>query len=111
MNLFLSVHLSSAVRSMFAEFAVLALAAIPAALLALVMLRMPDTARWYVLKGRVVDARRALQLVEPERDVEHELAEISAALKEEHGGTFAEMTPGNPVTSPSSPSHPEMPAH
>ncbi|MGB6208437.1 sugar porter family MFS transporter [Mycobacterium sp.] len=71
--------------------AMLALAAIPAALLAVVMLRMPDTARWYVLKGRVADARRALQLVEPDGDVEHELAEISAALKEEHGGTFAEM--------------------
>jgi MFS transporter, SP family, galactose:H+ symporter len=73
----------------------LGLAAVPAALLTLVMLRMPDTARWYVLKGRVADARRALQLVEPNNDVEFELAEISAALEEESGGrlreTFAEM--------------------
>ena len=29
-------------------------------------MRMPDTARWYVLKGRVDDARRALLRVEPE---------------------------------------------
>jgi MFS transporter, SP family, galactose:H+ symporter len=43
----------------------LALAAVPAALVALLLLRMPDTARWYVLKGRVAEARRALQQVEP----------------------------------------------
>lgn len=73
----------------------LALAAVPAALLTLVMMRMPDTARWYLLKGRVADARRALQLVEPDSDVERELAEISSALTEESGGrlieTVAEM--------------------
>jgi MFS family permease len=32
-----------------------------------------------------------LQLVEPDRDVERELAEISAAIKEESGGRFVEM--------------------
>jgi SP family galactose:H+ symporter-like MFS transporter len=68
----------------------LALAAVPAALVALLLLRMPDTARWYVLKGRVAEARRALQQVEPD-SVERELAEISAALAEESGGTFVEM--------------------
>jgi SP family galactose:H+ symporter-like MFS transporter len=68
----------------------LALAAVPAALVALLLLRMPDTARWYVLKGRVAEARRALQQVEPD-SVERELAEISAALAEECGGTFVEM--------------------
>jgi MFS transporter, SP family, galactose:H+ symporter len=69
----------------------LALAAVPATLLALLMLRMPDTARWYLLKGRVADARRALRLVEPDSsDVERELTEISAALKEESGGRLME---------------------
>jgi sugar porter (SP) family MFS transporter len=68
----------------------LALAAVPAALLTLLMLRMPDTARWYLLKGRVADARQALQLVEPDSDVERELAEISAALTEESGGRLME---------------------
>jgi sugar porter (SP) family MFS transporter len=68
----------------------LALAAVPAALLTLLMLRMPDTARWYLLKGRVADARLALQLVEPDSDVERELAEISAALTEESGGRLME---------------------
>lgn len=70
--------------------AMLALAAVPAALVAMVLFRMPDTARWYVLKGRVTEARRALQLVEPDSDVEGELAEISAALEEESGGRLME---------------------
>lgn len=69
----------------------LGLAAVPATLVAVGLLRMPDTARWYLLKGRVAEARRALQQVEPDRDVERELAEISAALAEESGGTFMEM--------------------
>jgi MFS transporter, SP family, galactose:H+ symporter len=72
----------------------LALAAVPAALVAMLLLRMPDTARWYVLKGRVAEARRALQRVEPDSPdsyVEHELTEISAALAEESGGKFVEM--------------------
>ena len=73
----------------------LALAAVPATLVAPLLLRMPDTARWYLLKGRVAEARRALQRVEPDRDVKRELAEISVALREESGGglmeTAAEM--------------------
>ena len=73
----------------------LALAAVPATLMAPLLLRMPDTARWYLLKGRVAEARRALQRVEPDRDVKRELAEISVALREESGGglmeTAAEM--------------------
>ncbi len=69
----------------------LGLAAVPATLVALLLLRMPDTARWYVLKGRVAEARRVLQQVEPDSDVERELAEIGAALREESGGSFLEM--------------------
>jgi MFS transporter, SP family, galactose:H+ symporter len=69
----------------------LALAAMPAALVALLLLRMADTARWYLLKGRVAEARRALQQVESDSDVERELAEIRAALAEESGGRFVEM--------------------
>lgn len=69
----------------------LALAAVPATLVALLLLRMPDTARWYMLKGRTDEARRALQQVEPDSDVERELAEISATLREESGGRFVEM--------------------
>ena len=69
----------------------LGLAAVPAALVMLMLLRMPDTARWYMLKGRTAEARRALQQVEPAADVDQELAEISRALKEESGGAIREM--------------------
>jgi SP family galactose:H+ symporter-like MFS transporter len=72
----------------------LALAALPAALVAMLLLRMPDTARWYVLKGRVAEARLALQRVEPDSPnsyVERELTEISTALAEESGGKFVKM--------------------
>jgi SP family galactose:H+ symporter-like MFS transporter len=69
----------------------LGLAALPAALTMLLVLRMPDTARWYEFKGRTDDARRTLQRVEPVADVERELTEIRSALAEESGGTVAEM--------------------
>jgi SP family galactose:H+ symporter-like MFS transporter len=68
----------------------LGLAAVPATLLLPLMIRIPDTARWYLLKGRVDDARRALLLVEPTADVDEELAEIGRALSE-GGGGFSEM--------------------
>jgi len=58
------------------------LAAILAALLLPLLIRMPETARWYVLKGRVADARRALLRADPEARVEQELAEIASALSE-----------------------------
>jgi MFS family permease len=55
---------------------------------------MPDTARWYVLKGRTDDARQALLRVEPTARVDEELAEIGRALREADPGArggFAEM--------------------
>ena len=64
----------------------LGLAMVPATLLLPLLLRMPDTARWYLLKGRVADARRALLRVEPGADIEAELAEIGRALSEGSGG-------------------------
>nr|CRL75357.1 sugar-transport integral membrane protein SugI [Mycolicibacterium komanii] len=69
----------------------LGLAAIPAVLVTLLLLWMPDTARWYMLKGRVDEARQTLRRVEASADVEVELAEISRALKEETGGAVREM--------------------
>jgi MFS transporter, SP family, galactose:H+ symporter len=68
----------------------LGLAAVPATLLLPLLIRMPDTARWYVLKGRVDDARRALLRVEPDAHVDEELAEIGRALHE-GGGGMSEM--------------------
>jgi sugar porter (SP) family MFS transporter len=64
----------------------LGLATVPAMLLLPLLIRMPETARWYLLKGRVDDARRALLRVEPDAHVEEELAEIGRALSETGGG-------------------------
>jgi SP family galactose:H+ symporter-like MFS transporter len=72
----------------------LGLAAAPAALLLPVLLRTPDTARWYLLKGRVDDARRVLARVDPSASaasVEAELAEITRALSEDEGGALPEV--------------------
>src|ERR1700739_2797729 len=68
----------------------LGLAAVPAVLLLPLLIRLPDTARWYLLKGRVDDARRALLRIQPDAQVDEELAEIGRALSEGSGG-MAEM--------------------
>ncbi len=70
----------------------LGLAAVPAILLLPLLIRMPDTARWYVLKGRIDDARAALLRVEPTANADDELAEIGRALSE-GGGGFTETLP------------------
>jgi MFS transporter, SP family, galactose:H+ symporter len=72
----------------------LGLAAVPATLLLPLLIRMPDTARWYVMKGRFDDARAALLRVEPNANVEQELTEIGSALSEasaHSGGGVSEM--------------------
>ena len=69
----------------------LGLATVPATLLLPFLLRVPDTPRWYLLKGRVGDARRALLRLEPEDKVETELTEISRALSGNSKGGISEM--------------------
>ncbi len=63
----------------------LALAAVPATVLVPLLIRMPDTARWYLLKGRVADARRALLRVQPDAEIDQELDEITRVLSEGRG--------------------------
>ncbi|OMC46504.1 sugar porter family MFS transporter [Mycobacterium sp. IS-1264] len=69
----------------------LGLAAVPAVLLLPLLARLPDTARWYLLKGRADDARRALLGVEASAQADDELAEIATAIREESGGGLREM--------------------
>lgn len=68
----------------------LGLAAVPAIVLLPLLIRAPDTARWYVLKGRLDEARGALLRVEPTARVDEEIAEIGRALGEGSGG-WSEM--------------------
>lgn len=74
--------------------AMLGLAALPAVLVTLLLARIPDTARWYLLKGRFEDAERALRRIEPGADARRELAEIDRTLREERAagvGVLREM--------------------
>jgi major inositol transporter-like SP family MFS transporter len=54
----------------------LAIAAIPAVLLFLGMMTLPDSPRWYALKGRLADVRRVLALTRPADAVEQEYQTI-----------------------------------
>jgi len=69
----------------------LGLASVPALLVLPLLASTPDTARWYLFKNRVDDARRSLLRIEPNSDVEKELAEIADAMREERGGSIREM--------------------
>ena len=71
----------------------LGLAVVPVMLLLPLVIRLPDTARWYLLKGRVDDARRALLRVEPAANADEELAEIGRALSEGSGGMSEMLRP------------------
>jgi sugar porter (SP) family MFS transporter len=69
------------------------LAAVPAVLLLPLVIRLPDTARWYLLKGRTDDARAALLRVEPAANAEEELADIGRAVAEGSGGMSEMLRP------------------
>ncbi|MGW8377450.1 sugar porter family MFS transporter [Streptomyces sp. ODS28] len=69
----------------------LGLSAIPAALLVIPLLRLPDTPRWYVLKGRTEEAEQVLARTDPDVDPRTEIAAINGALSEESGGSAAAL--------------------
>jgi MFS transporter, SP family, galactose:H+ symporter len=64
----------------------LGMAAVPGAIIAVLLLRLPDTARWYMMQGRRTEAERILAQVEPGADVRADLDDIAAALAEEAAG-------------------------
>lgn len=72
----------------------LGLAAVPALVVLWLLRRLPDTARWYMLKGRTAEARATLRRVEPSADADAEIAEIARALATERDqriGAIAEL--------------------
>jgi SP family galactose:H+ symporter-like MFS transporter len=69
----------------------LGLAAVPSVAVLLLVLRLPDTPRWYVMRGRHADAARTLARIESGVDVAAEIAEMQRALTEETSGTLTEM--------------------
>src|SRR4051795_2131559 len=69
----------------------LALSAVPSLLVLAILARLPDTPRWYLMKGRREQARDTLALPDPDADTERELDEIEADLRSERGGSVREM--------------------
>ncbi|MCT6590005.1 sugar porter family MFS transporter [Pantoea dispersa] len=61
----------------------LAVATLPAVLLWLGMMFMPDTPRWYAMKGRLAEARKVLERTRAREDVEWEMMEIEETLSDE----------------------------
>ena len=69
----------------------LGLAALPALILAPFLARLPEPARWLVMKGRVDEARTSLARTDPEADIDAELADIQGSIRGESGGRIREM--------------------
>ena len=69
----------------------LGLAAVPAVLLIPALLRLPETPRYLVLKGRLEAARASLERSDPDVDIDAELASMQAAISGERGGRIKEM--------------------
>jgi len=56
----------------------------PAVILGIGMAFMSDTPRWLVSKGRVEEAKKVFQKIEPEIDADKEISEIKNVLKNEN---------------------------
>ncbi|MBA3833305.1 MAG: sugar porter family MFS transporter [Chthoniobacterales bacterium] len=59
------------------------LAAIPSIILVIGMWRLPDSPRWLISKSRVDEARRVLQRVRTDSDVNPEIADIQKSMMEQ----------------------------
>ncbi|MCY8035269.1 sugar porter family MFS transporter [Bacillus sonorensis] len=73
----------------------LAIAAVPAVLLFFGMLRVPESPRWLVSKGKSEHALGVLKKIRPEKRAQSELAEIEATLNRESEikkATFKDLT-------------------
>jgi SP family galactose:H+ symporter-like MFS transporter len=71
----------------------LGLAAIPAVILGLGMLPLPDTPRWLVNHNEPEKARKVLKRIRGNEDVEKELEEIQKSLKAQKTGRFELLNP------------------
>ena len=69
----------------------LGLSAVASALVLIVLLRLPDTPRWYLMQGRREEALRTLRMVDPDADAERAAREIETDLGAERGGNLREM--------------------
>ncbi len=73
----------------------LGISAIPAVLLFLAVLPLPDSPRWYVKVARDDEAKAALQKVEPGTDVDRQLQMMKDFNQEEAAGGRCSLRPGD----------------
>jgi sugar porter (SP) family MFS transporter len=69
----------------------LGVSAVPAILLGLAIIPLPDSPRWYVKMGRHDDARVALHKIEPREDVDGDLEAIEELNAHEAASSWAEV--------------------
>lgn len=70
----------------------LGLAAVPGIIITVLLLRLPDTARWYIMKGRTAEARKTLSLIEGGAvDIEAEIETITAGFATAHTSRWTDL--------------------
>jgi len=65
------------------------LAAIPSLILAVAMWRLPDSPRWLISKSKVVEAKKILQHVRTDSNVDAEIADIQKSMLKQGAGGLA----------------------
>lgn len=70
---------------------ILALSALPAVVVLAVVIRLPDTPRWYLMQGRREEAYKTLKRAEPSRNTDEGLRLIEEDLRHGERGTFREL--------------------
>jgi MFS family permease len=55
------------------------------------LLPLPDTPRWYLMKGRREQAREALRTIESEAEVDEEMRQFEEDLRRQRGGNALDM--------------------
>src|ERR671920_995436 len=73
---------------------ILSLSAIPAVIVLLLVVRLPDTARWLLMNGQREEAVDLLRRVNPDMDSEREADLIEEDLSYEEKGSFSELFQG-----------------
>lgn len=69
----------------------LGLAAIPSIIVGFMLLPLPDTPRWYLMKGRREQAREALLQIESEAEADEEMRQFEEGIRSERGGRLLVM--------------------
>ena len=69
----------------------LGLACVPAIALLPMLIKLPETPNWLMMKGRTQEAADNLKVIDPTADSEASIAEMQAVLEEESGGSISEM--------------------